>query len=341
MNEAYAYLEQSRRRFLRIVALVFLIIVGLLALAGAVLLIVAPSSGAATFTVLTLPPALGAGATLMLLRQRPLWQAVLPICAGLILADLAVPVLLPETAPFAASSLVVPILLLSLSGHRRITLGMAALCAVAAVAIVLVSPLIDATITLGPALPLFAAQIMGSLVIFVWLLSDRFIASQDAALRIAQQRAAEAEAARAEAEAARAEIERLQQAEQQRLIQLVQSLELPIIRVGQQILAVPLVGDLDSRRATIIRERLLEEVARQRAQAVVLDVTAISLLDTSVAQSLIETAQAVRLLGARTLLSGIRPEVAQTLVGLDIDFGAMQSVANLGEALELARVPAL
>ena len=69
----------------------------------------------------------------------------------------------------------------------------------------------------------------------------------------------------------------------------------------------------------------------------VLDVTAISLLDSAVAQSLIQAAHAVRLLGARTLLSGIRPEVAQTLVGLDIDLGALQSVANLGEALELAR----
>jgi anti-anti-sigma factor len=114
-------------------------------------------------------------------------------------------------------------------------------------------------------------------------------------------------------------------------------LELPIIPVGQHILAVPLVGDLDSRRAASIQQRLLEEVAEQRAQVVVLDVTGISLLDTAVAQSLIETAQAVRLLGARALLSGIRPEVAQTLIGLDIDLGTLQSVANLGEALELVQ----
>jgi rsbT co-antagonist protein RsbR len=337
MNEAYAYLEQSRRRFLRIVALVFLIVVGLLTLVGAVLLVVAPNSGVTTFTVLTLLPALGAAATLVLLRQRPLWQALLPISIGLILADLAVPFVLPETAASAASSLAVPVLLLSLSGHRRITLGMAVVCTVAAVAIILAPSSRDSQATLGAALPFFTAQIAVSLILMVWLLADRFIASQDAALQIAQQRAVEAEAARAEVEAARAELERLQRAEQQRLLDLVQTLELPIIPVGQHVLAVPLVGDLDSRRAVSIQQRLLEEVAEQQAQVVVLDVTAISLLDTAVAQSLIQTAQAVRLLGARTLLSGIRPEVAQTLVGLDIDLGALQSVANLGEALELAR----
>ena len=63
----------------------------------------------------------------------------------------------------------------------------------------------------------------------------------------------------------------------------------------------------------------------------------VGLLDTGVAQSLIETAQAVRLLGARTLLSGICPQVARTLAGLVIDLGTMQSVANLGEALALAQ----
>ena len=104
MNEAYTYLEQSRRRFLRIVALVFLIIVGLLALVGTILLLIAPNSGVATFTALTLPPGLGAAVTLALLRDRPLWQAVLPICIGLIIADLAVPFLLPETATSAASN---------------------------------------------------------------------------------------------------------------------------------------------------------------------------------------------------------------------------------------------
>jgi anti-anti-sigma factor len=99
---------------------------------------------------------------------------------------------------------------------------------------------------------------------------------------------------------------------------------------------VPLVGDLDSRRAASIQQRLLEEIAEQRAQSVVLDVTGITLLDSAVAQSLMQTAQAARLLGAQTFLSGIRPEVAQTLISLDIDLGAMRSVANLGEALELA-----
>jgi anti-anti-sigma factor len=163
------------------------------------------------------------------------------------------------------------------------------------------------------------------------------IVSQDAALAIAEQRASEADAARAETDAARAEIERLQDAEQQRLIELVHALELPVMSIGNGTLAVPLVGDLDSRRAANIQGRLLAEVAQQRARVVVLDVTGISVLDTAVAQQLMRTAQAVRLLGARTLLSGIRPDVARTLVELDVDFGNLLSVANIGEALELAQ----
>ncbi len=231
----------------------------------------------------------------------------------------------------------IPVLVFSLAGHRRLTLGMAIFGALAAIAIILAPPPADTTITLGAALPLLVALIVGSLVIVVWALADRFIATQDAALAIASQRAIEAEAARAEAEAARAEVERLQRAEQQRLLSLVQSLELPVISVGHNILAVPLVGDLDSRRAQSIQKRLLDEVARQRVQVVVLDVTGITLLDTAVAQSLIETARAVQLLGARTFMSGMRAEVAHTLVGLNVDLGDIQSVANLGEALEIAR----
>ena len=337
MDEATAFLEQSRRQFLRSVALIFLLSVGLLTVAGAIGMAVAPTAGVTVFTVLTLIPALGAALTLALLRQRPLWQAALPMVAGLILADLMVPFLLPEAATVAASSLSVPVLVFSLTGHRRLTLGLAMFGALAAVGIILAPLPAGAPITLGAALPILVALIVGSLVIVVWALSDRLIASQNTALAIAGQRAAEAEAARIEAEAARAEVERLQQSEQQRLLSLVQSLELPVISVGQNILTVPLVGDLDSRRAANIQKRLLEEVARQRAEVVVLDVTGITLLDTAVAQSLIETARAVQLLGARTFMSGMRAEVAHTLVGLNVDLSDIQSVANLGEALELAR----
>ncbi len=96
MDEASAFLEQSRRQFLRGVALIFLLFVGLLTFAGAIGMVVAPTGGVTVFTVLTLIPALGAGLTLALIRQRPLWQAALPMVAGLILADLMVPFCCPR-----------------------------------------------------------------------------------------------------------------------------------------------------------------------------------------------------------------------------------------------------
>jgi len=245
--------------------------------------------------------------------------------------------LLPEIALLAGSLLIILLAQCSLSNDRRLTSAVAVVSVLLG-AIVVSLPAIDGlAISLGAALPLVLPLSIVALVIGAWIVFDSLIVSQNAALAIADQRAAEAEAARAEVEAARAEVERLERAEQQRLIELVQTLELPIMPIGDGMLAVPLVGDLDSRRAASIQRRLLESVAQQRAQAVIFDVTGIGVLDTAVAQQLLQTAQAVRLLGARTLLSGIRPEVARTLVALDIDFGNIQSVANLGEAIEAGR----
>jgi rsbT co-antagonist protein RsbR len=156
------------------------------------------------------------------------------------------------------------------------------------------------------------------------------------ALYIADQRAEEAEAARNTAEAARQEIER-RALEQQRLLELVAVLELPVLTIDERVLLVPLVGHLDSRRAEALRQRVLKVVAERRAQAVIIDVSGITIIDTAVARALIDTATAIRLLGARTLISGIGPAVAQTLVHLNIGLEEVVTAPNPEAALRLAR----
>jgi rsbT co-antagonist protein RsbR len=109
--------------------------------------------------------------------------------------------------------------------------------------------------------------------------------------------------------------------------------EIPVIPVRRDVLVVPLVGGLDSRRANRLVERVLREVEHSRARHVMLDVTGVPVIDTAVAGALIRTAQATGLLGTRTTLVGIRPEVAQTLVGLGVDFSQLRTFATLEDGL--------
>lgn len=176
---------------------------------------------------------------------------------------------------------------------------------------------------------------MAAILFVIWLIADRYTHTHETFTMLASHRATEAEAARVEAEQARAEAE-MRFIDQKRLLELVQSLELPIISIGQGILAAPLVGSLDSKRIAAIQKRLLESVASQRAHIVILDVTGITMMDDHVAHALLQTAQAVRLLGARTVMSGISANTAQTLAGLDVQFDEIQTVSDMGQALEYA-----
>jgi len=127
--------------------------------------------------------------------------------------------------------------------------------------------------------------------------------------------------------------------EQQRMLELLRQLSTPLMPVMEGILVMPLVGELDSRRATQILETLLEGVTRAGADTVILDITGVPLVDDSVANALIQAARAVRLLGAEALLVGITPDVAQTLVGLGIDLSSIVTRSNLqsGIAYAMAR----
>jgi rsbT co-antagonist protein RsbR len=117
--------------------------------------------------------------------------------------------------------------------------------------------------------------------------------------------------------------------------QAVAMLELstPVIRLWEGIIAVPLVGTLDSARTQVVMEKLLETLVATGADHAVLDITGVPTVDTDVAQHLLKTVSAARLLGAECIISGIRPQVAQTIVSLGIEFGDIATKATLADAL--------
>ena len=113
-------------------------------------------------------------------------------------------------------------------------------------------------------------------------------------------------------------------------------LSTPVVRLWEGIIAVPLVGTLDSARTQLVMEKLLDELVATGADHAVIDITGVPTVDTEVAQHLLKTVSAARLLGAECTISGIRPQVAQTIVSLGIEFGDIATKANLADALALA-----
>ncbi|GAA0314562.1 STAS domain-containing protein [Actinoallomurus spadix] len=110
----------------------------------------------------------------------------------------------------------------------------------------------------------------------------------------------------------------------------------PVLKLWDRVVAVPLIGTLDSARTQVVMETLLEAIVDQHAAVAILDITGVPLVDTVVAQHLMKTALAVRLMGARCVVSGIRPQIAQTIVQLGIDLGDITTRATLADALEWA-----
>jgi rsbT co-antagonist protein RsbR len=133
-------------------------------------------------------------------------------------------------------------------------------------------------------------------------------------------------------------VERLQEANatQDQLREAIQELSTPIIPLYTGVLAVPLVGRVDSQRAQALTEAMLEAIAREQAEIVLLDITGVAVVDTNVANHLIQTARAAALLGSQVVLVGISAEVAQTLVQLGLDLGQLVTLSNLQSGLEYA-----
>ncbi|MFJ9536171.1 STAS domain-containing protein [Streptomyces sp. NPDC101225] len=129
-------------------------------------------------------------------------------------------------------------------------------------------------------------------------------------------------------------------AEGQALIerQQLQLLEVatPVIKLWDGIVAVPLIGTLDSARSQVVMESLLEAIVEQRARFAILDITGVPTVDSLVAQHLMKTVAAARLMGAECVVSGIRPAIAQTIVHLGLDLGTVITRASLADALRYA-----
>lgn len=114
---------------------------------------------------------------------------------------------------------------------------------------------------------------------------------------------------------------------------LLEEVSTPVIPLTDEILVLPLVGAVDTHRAQQVIETVLGQVAASGAQLLLLDITGVPIIDTQVAHALIQTAHALRLLGARLVLTGIRPEVAQALVGLGVELGDMVTFSTLERGL--------
>jgi len=116
----------------------------------------------------------------------------------------------------------------------------------------------------------------------------------------------------------------------------IRELSTPVIRVHDRILLMPLVGTVDSLRASQIMETLLVRVVDEKARYVIIDIAGVPVVDTKVADSLVKTTSAVRLLGAETILTGISSPIARTIVQLGVEIVNMHTRARLQEGIELA-----
>ncbi len=337
MSNTQPSLEQLYRQIVRTVALGTLIIALIAFVVSLVAYLVSQSIFIVVILTITVITIIGCSLTLLLLvRNYQLWQAIATFGIMVISCEVAIAIWLPEISLSVVPFLSVIILLAGLQGNRAFSIITLLVCIGAAIPIITFNQSPNG-LRIDPHLVTFLeASSITALFIALWAFLDRILAAQMQALQIADQRAEEAEAARNTAETARQEIER-RALEQQRLLELVAVLELPVLTIDERILLVPLVGHLDSRRAEALRQRVLKMVAERRAHAVIIDVTGITIIDTAVARALIDTATAIRLLGARTLISGIGPAVAQTLVHLNIGLEEIVTAPNPEAALRLAR----
>ncbi|MFM9924356.1 STAS domain-containing protein [Variovorax sp. H27-G14] len=128
---------------------------------------------------------------------------------------------------------------------------------------------------------------------------------------------------------AREEIIRRQQEE-------LLELSTPVVKLWEGVLAVPMIGVLDSGRTQMVMEALLQTIVETGSEIAIIDITGVPTVDTLVAQHLLKTVTAIRLMGADCIISGIRPQIAQTIVHLGIDLQGVQTKATLADALSLA-----
>jgi rsbT co-antagonist protein RsbR len=113
-------------------------------------------------------------------------------------------------------------------------------------------------------------------------------------------------------------------------------LSTPVVKLWDGILALPMIGTLDSSRTQVVMEALLQRLVDTGSQTAIIDITGVPTVDTLVAQHLLRTVTAIRLMGADCIISGVRPQIAQTIVHLGVDLQGVTTKANLADALALA-----
>lgn len=116
----------------------------------------------------------------------------------------------------------------------------------------------------------------------------------------------------------------------------IRELSTPVIRVYDRVLLLPLVGAIDSHRAHQVMESVLLHIVEAQAKCIIIDIAGVPVVDTRVADHLLKTTAAVRLLGAQTILTGITAQVARTMVQLGVDVSSMHTVSRLSDGIELA-----
>ncbi|MCG3043502.1 STAS domain-containing protein [Streptomyces fenghuangensis] len=130
-------------------------------------------------------------------------------------------------------------------------------------------------------------------------------------------------------------VERREEIIQRQSRQLLE-LSTPVVHLWKRILAVPLIGTLDTARTQVVMENLLQSIQTHDARVAIIDITGVPTVDTAVAQHLMQTVNAVRLMGADCFISGVRPSIAQTIAQLGIDLSTILTRATLADALAAA-----
>jgi rsbT co-antagonist protein RsbR len=120
--------------------------------------------------------------------------------------------------------------------------------------------------------------------------------------------------------------------QQQELLEL----STPVVKLWDGVLALPLIGTLDSARTQVVMESLLQRIVETNSSIAIIDITGVPTVDTLVAQHLLKTVAAARLMGADCIISGIRPQIAQTIVHLGVDLGDVATKATMADAVSLA-----
>src|SRR6058998_345581 len=116
----------------------------------------------------------------------------------------------------------------------------------------------------------------------------------------------------------------------------IRELSTPVLQVRERLLILPIIGVIDPQRARQLTEQLLRGIRTNRAKVVVIDITGVAAMDSQIANHLVQTVEAARLLGATVIVTGLSPEIAQTLVNIGVDLGKMNTVGDLQGGIEEA-----